>query len=187
MTDSNKGLRILIVEDNPGDQNLLTDLLNASVIKIQLLTMTETLGEAIDIFQQQIFDIILLDLALPDSSGISTFKSIKQIADKVPVIILSGLNDMNIAAEAIALGAQDYHIKGELDEKTLTKTILYSIERKRKLENLPGDNERYVTISKAELDLMKSEEITRRIISAALDGIICIDPAVRKNIWLETT
>ncbi|HMK24858.1 MAG TPA: response regulator, partial [Chitinophagaceae bacterium] len=183
MTESNKGLRILIVEDNPGDQNLLADLLNASVIKIRLLTVTETLGKATDLLQKEEFDIILLDLTLPDSAGIGTFITIKQFAGKMPVIILSGLTDMKIAVEAISLGAQDYHIKGELDEKTLTKTILYSIERKRKSENVKEDDERYVMISKAELDLMKSEDITRRIISASLDAIICIDIYGKITVW----
>jgi PAS domain S-box-containing protein len=183
MTKSNKGLRILIVEDNPADQNLLTDLLNASVIKIQLLTVAETLGKATALLQKEVFDIILLDLGLPDSAGIGTFTAIKQYAGKMPVIILSGLTDMNIAVEAISHGAQDYHIKGELDEKTLTKTILYSIERKRRSESPGDDDERYVMISKAELDLMKSEDITRRIISAALDAIVCIDIYGKITVW----
>lgn len=183
MTDSNKGLCILIVEDNPGDQNLITELLNASVIKIQLLTIAGTLAKAIDTLQKEIFDIILLDLSLPDSSGIETFKTVKQSAGKMPVIILSGVTDMNISVEAISLGAQDYHIKGDLDEKILAKTILYSIERKRKLENLRESNERYITLSKAELDLMQSEEITRQIMNGALDAIICIDIYGKITVW----
>jgi PAS domain S-box-containing protein len=183
MTDSNKGLRILIVEDDYEDQDLLTELLHASVIKIQLPHTAETLAKAMDCLQKEIFDIIFLDLSLPDSSGIETFKTIKEHTGKTPVIILSGLADMNIAVEAISLGAQDYHIKGDLDEKTLNKTILYSIERKHKLENLREDNDRYITISKAELDLMQNEEITRRIINSALDGIICIDIYGKITVW----
>jgi PAS domain S-box-containing protein len=146
MTDSNKGLRILIVEDDSEDQDLITELLDASVIKIQLLITAETLGKAIDILQKETFDIILLDLALPDSSGISTFKTVKKFAGKVPVIILSGLIDMNFAVEAIALGAQDYLLKEDIDEKVLTKSIVYSIERKKNLENLPESELKYRTL-----------------------------------------
>lgn len=183
MTDSHKGLRILIVEDNPGDHNLISGLLAASVIKIQLLAIAETLEKAMDHLQKESFDIILLDLSLPDCSGIDTFKTIKEHTGKTPVIILSAPADMKIAAEAISLGAQDYHIKSEPDEKMLTKTILYSIERMHKPENLREGNERYITISKAELDLMKSEEITRRIIGSALDAIICIDIYDNIIVW----
>lgn len=163
MTDSNKGLHILIVEDDADDQYLLTELLRASVIKIQLLHTAETLAKAIDCLQNEIFDIIFLDLFLPDSSGIDTFEALKEHTGKIPVIILSGLNDMDIAVEAISLGAQDYHIKGELDKKTLAKTILYSIERKHKLENLREDNERYISISKAELKLEESYKAIRKL------------------------
>ncbi len=183
MKCSNKGLRILIVEDDTGDQELLTELLVASVITIQLLHTAETLAKAIDSLQRETFDIIFLDLSLTDSSGIDTFKTIKEHTGKTPVIILSGLADMDIAVEAISLGAQDYHIKGDLDDKTLNKTILYSIERKRKLENLREENERFIAISKAELDLMQNEEITRRIISSVLDAILCIDIDGKITFW----
>jgi two-component system sensor histidine kinase UhpB len=183
MTDSHNGLRFLVVEDNPGDQYLITELLAASVIKIHLLTIAETLGKAIDHLQNEIFDIILLDLSLPDSSDIDTFKTIKDHTGKTPVIILSGLADMGIAVEAITLGAQDYQIKEELDEKILTKTILYSIERNRILENLRKDNEQYIAMSKAEPGLKQNGEITRHIISSALEAIICIDIYGKITVW----
>ena len=96
MTDSNKGLRILIVEDNSGDQELITELLDTSVIKIQLLWAAETLAKAIDCLQKEIFDINFPDLSLPDSSGIDTFKTIQEHTGKTPVIILSDLADMKI-------------------------------------------------------------------------------------------
>lgn len=183
MTDANKGLSILIVEDNAGDKNLLMELLKASVIKIHLSKAANTLCKAIESLKNEIFDIILLDLTLPDSSGIQTFKSIKEFTGRIPVIILTGLSDMNLAIEAISLGAQDYHIKGELDQRSITKTILYSIERKRRLEDLLESKERYITISKAELDLMNNADITRKIMNGSLDAIICIDVFGKINIW----
>ena len=183
MTDSNKGLRILIVEDNPGDLHLITELLNASVIKIQSLCSSTSIAEAVSFLHKNEFDIILLDLSVTDSSGIETFKSIKKSADKIPVIILSGLVDMSIAVEAISLGAQDYHLKEDLNQWMLTKTILNSIDRKRNLEELRQSNERYITVSKAELDFMQSEEITRKIMNASLDAIICIDTYGKITVW----
>ena len=143
MTNSNKGLRILLVEDNPGDQNLITELLYASVIKIQLLGTAGTLAKSIELFHKEIFDVILLDLTLPDSTGIDTFKVVKKVAGKIPVIILSGLTDMNIAVEAITLGAQDYLLKEDMNEYVLTKMILYSIERESNMENLRKSEEKY--------------------------------------------
>lgn len=183
MADSNKGLRILIVEDSPGDQYLVTELLELSVIKIKSLHIAETLLTAIDFLNKDAFDIILLDLSLPDSSGIDTFKTLKKFSDKTPVIILSGLTDTNLAVEAITLGAQDYHIKGELNANLLTKTILYSIERKRNLEVLLENNERYITLSKAELDLLQSEQSARQIMNGSPDAIICIDTYGKIIVW----
>ncbi|MBL0273544.1 MAG: PAS domain S-box protein [Chitinophagaceae bacterium] len=143
MSDLNKGLRILIIEDNPGDQYLITELLTASDLKIQLLRTAENLVKATDFLQKEIFDIILLDIVLPESSGIDTFKTVKKSAGKIPVIILSGLADMNVAVDAITLGAQDYILKEDLDEKVLTKMILYSIERKSILEKLRESEVKY--------------------------------------------
>jgi|CXWL01.1.fsa_nt_gi PAS domain S-box-containing protein len=181
MTDSNKGLRILIVEDNPGNQYLITELLSASVIKIQLLITAETLAKAVGILQNEIFDIILLDLSLPDSTGIGTFKTVKKNTGKSPVIILSGPGEMNVAVEAIPLGPQDYHIKGDLDEKVLTRTILYCIERK--LENLQESNEHEITMGKAELNVMQNGAVTRQVMNAALDAIICTDTYGKIILW----
>ncbi|MEK7225926.1 MAG: PAS domain S-box protein, partial [Bacteroidota bacterium] len=183
MTDSNSGLRILIVEDSPGDQFFVTELLKASVLKIQLLRIADTLAKAIDFLDKEEFDIILLDLMLPDSSGIDTFKNIKEPAGTTPVVILSGVTDTSIAVEAIIQGAQDYHIKGEVDEKILTRAILYSIERKRNTEEVQVYDDPYITVKRAKLDLIQSEEIIRQIMHGALDGIVCIDAAGKITVW----
>jgi len=183
MTDSNNGLRILIVEDSPGDQFLVTELLRASVLKIQLLLIADTLAKAIDFLGKEDFDIILLDLTLPDSSGIDTFKNIKEPAGKTPVVILSGVTDTSIAVEAIILGAQDYHIKGEVDEKILTRAILYSIERKRNTEDKQAHPDPYIAAQKAKFDLVQSEEITKQIMHGALDAIVCINAAGKITVW----
>jgi signal transduction histidine kinase len=122
-------LNILMIEDNPGDQFLITELLNLSTVKLNSLFVTATIEDALNTLKKEPIDIILLDLSLPDSSGINSFKSVKQYASHVPVVILSGFSDMNMAFEAITLGAQDYLIKGDFDEKLLAKAIFYSRER----------------------------------------------------------
>jgi two-component system, NarL family, sensor histidine kinase UhpB len=140
---SRRGKNILIVEDNPGDQLLLTELLKSSELVIENLHYSENLTESIDTIRSIRFDIILLDLSLPDSSGLQTFLSIKPYTQKVPVVILSGLADMELAIAAISEGAQDYLIKDDMDERLLVKTIRYSIERKKNLEEIQRSEEQY--------------------------------------------
>lgn len=105
-----EAINILMVEDNTGDQYLLSELLNISGLTINTLFSAIRLDQALSQLSQHI-DIILLDLSLPDSSGISTFNSIIKHAGKTPVVILSGLTDTKLALDAITLGAQDYLIK----------------------------------------------------------------------------
>lgn len=149
-----KKLRILLVEDNEGDEFLLIELLDVSGLAIDRIDKVNRLGDALISIQQHPVDLILLDLSLPDSSGINTFKSMRGAAPNVPVIILSGMTDMKIALDAINLGAQDYLIKGDFDEKLLAKTILYSIERIRNLNELQESNTRYNLISMATNDMV---------------------------------
>ncbi len=147
-------LHILMVEDNPGDEFLMAELINSSGLPVHTIYTARTMAHAFNLIQQKPIDIILLDLSLPDSSGIETFISIKEVAANIPVIILSGLTDMKVALDAINLGAQDYLIKGDYDEKLLAKTILYSIERMRSLKQLKESNERYNLISQATNDMV---------------------------------
>ncbi|MCW3093046.1 MAG: hypothetical protein JWP81_4115 [Ferruginibacter sp.] len=149
----NTAINILMVEDNIGDQYLLSELLDASGIVIKNLFSATSLEDALDRLKEPV-DIILLDLSLPDSNGIDTFNSIIQNAGKTPVVILSGLTDTRLALDAITLGAQDYLIKGDFDEKLLAKTIRYSIERKRNMEALQESIERYNLVSKATNDMV---------------------------------
>ncbi len=147
-------LTILMVEDNPGDQFLLEELLLSSGIKIRKLFTAESIKQAHEVLKSEPVDIILLDLSLPDSFGINSFTSIRENAGYTPIVILSGVSDMNTALDAITLGAQDYLIKGDFDEKLLSKTILYSIERMNNLQALQESNERYDLVSKATNDMV---------------------------------
>ncbi len=97
-------------------------------------------------------NVVLLDLTLPDSFGIHSFIYLKPVVQKIPVIILTGLSDTNIALEAIKEGAQDYLVKGDLTDSLLAKAIQYSMERKRTLEHLRESNERFNTVVKATND-----------------------------------
>ncbi len=135
------GLTILTVEDNPSDLFLLEHMLRASGLVIRQLFSAESIREAHAMLTGQEIDVVLLDLTLPDSFGIHSFVHLKPVVQRIPVIILTGLSDTNVALEAIKEGAQDYLVKGELTEGLLAKAIQYSLERKRTLEHLRVSNE----------------------------------------------
>jgi PAS domain S-box-containing protein len=146
------GLTILTVEDNPSDLFLLEHMLRASGLVIRQLFSAESIREAHALLTGQEIDVVLLDLTLPDSFGIHSFVHLKPVVQRIPVIILTGLSDTNVALEAIKEGAQDYLVKGELTEGLLAKAIQYSLERKRTLEHLRVSNERFNTVVKATND-----------------------------------
>ncbi|MDP4266714.1 MAG: PAS domain S-box protein [Bacteroidota bacterium] len=136
-------MKILLVEDNPGDVCLIKDYLRESQIKIQSIKHVICLMDAIEILQREIFDLILLDIGLPDSNGIETFQKIFQINYNIPIIVLTGLHDEETSVKAVGMGAQDYLIKGDINSYILQKSIKYAIERKRAEEELIKSRELY--------------------------------------------
>ena len=152
MQKTNNGLVILTVEDNPSDLFLLEHMLKSSGLDIRQLYSTDLLSEACSLLREREIDLVLLDLSLPDSFGIQSFRQLKAVVNKIPVIILTHMSDTTLALEAIKEGAQDYLVKGELTESLLVKTIQYSLERERTLENLRESNERFNTVVRATND-----------------------------------
>ena len=134
---------VLIVEDNPGDLFLLQETLRMTRLSFERTLKARSAAEAIDILNEHTISLVLLDLSLPDSSGFNSFEQINEYAPDIPIIVLTGLADMELALETMASGAQDYLIKGEFDERLLAKSIQYSIERNRIRESLRESNESY--------------------------------------------
>ena len=95
------------------------------------------------------FDVILLDLCLPDSKGIETFNIMKHNSPNIPIIILTGLKDDIFAVSAVGRGAQDYLVKGEVNNKQLARSITYAIERKRIENELNESDDRFHLTQKA--------------------------------------
>ena len=151
---NNAALTILLVEDNPGDQFLIMELLKTTSLPIEKVLVAESTAEAFIQLEREDITLILLDLSLPDSDGIDTFTGINNAAPDIPVVILSGTNNTQIALDAITLGAQDFLLKGEFNEMFLDKTIRYSIERKNHLDAIRLSNERFVLVSKATKDMV---------------------------------
>jgi signal transduction histidine kinase/CheY-like chemotaxis protein len=122
-------IRILLIEDNPGDAALLTELLAAAGPALYQLTHVKTLSEASALLDRQRFDLILLDLSLPDSQGLRTVQRTCSLAPETAIIVLTG-DAGPIDLEALRHGAQDYLLKGRFDTDLLVRAIRHAIERK---------------------------------------------------------
>ena len=124
-------LRILQVEDEPLQARLLSEQLRKAPEGSFALTTVDTLSSALKQLQDDGFDLVLLDLGLPDSKGLATFQKLHEQFPHAAVIILSGLDDEAVALKALQSGAQDYLVKGAVDSHLLLRAIRYGIERKR--------------------------------------------------------
>jgi signal transduction histidine kinase len=125
----NKAIRILLIEDNPGHARLLQKALSkADSFQFQV-KHCELLGQALQCSPNN-HDVIMLDLTLPDSTGMDTLRQISTHMPDLPIIVLTSIDDEALAIEAAQLGAQDYLVKGEFDESLLVRTIQYALERK---------------------------------------------------------
>jgi len=131
-----KKIEILLFEDNPGDAGLIEEMLAEFASFPYDFKNAETLSEGLSLLKENSFDVILSDLGLPDSDGIDTFLEIYAINSRIPVIILTGMNDEKIGIEAVKKGAQDYLVKGQVDGRLLKRSIQYSIERKKAEERV---------------------------------------------------
>src|SRR5262245_21662353 len=121
---------ILLVEDNPSDVRLLHELLaEARGIAFTPVQVAQ-LGEALERLAHEHFEVILLDLFLPDSQGLETVRRVQAQAAAVPVVVLTGLADEELALQALHEGAQDYLVKGQMDSPTLVRALRYAMERK---------------------------------------------------------
>ncbi|MGE5545798.1 MAG: HD-GYP domain-containing protein [Solirubrobacterales bacterium] len=121
-------IRLLLVEDNPGDFRLVQVLL-AEVGGFQL-DHAETLKDAFALMAEARPDAVLLDLSLPDSSGVQTIDSMRKVAPEVPLVIFTGFDDEAMGIKAVQHGCQDYLVKGQGDGHAIRRTIAYAIERK---------------------------------------------------------
>ncbi|MDD5459515.1 MAG: response regulator [Phycisphaerae bacterium] len=142
-----KSMRILLIEDNLGDQRLIEEILNESSGQSDL-HWASTLEDGIEAVKKDDYDLILLDLNLPDSDGIKTFQRIYDAAPMMPIVVLTGTDDEKVGTKALALGAQDYLIKGRVDSYSLGKSVRFAVERRLAAEKI----ERYqAKVARSEL------------------------------------
>lgn len=135
-------MNILVVEDNEGDFFLVKEYLEVNFSDVSI-THNTLLEEANISLLNNRYDIILLDLSLPDSSGKASIEHIIKLSYGTPVIVLTGLSDRQIAMDSLKLGVQDYLIKDEVNAFVLQKSITYSIERNNISKNLRDNEKKY--------------------------------------------
>ncbi len=124
-------IAVLVVEDNPGDAALIRYTLADQAAGGFKITNAASLGDAAARLGEAEFDVILLDLSLPDSRGIDTVLNIRRAAPETAVVVLTGLDDEDLALEAVKCGAQDYLVKGRGEGDALRRAIRYAIERQK--------------------------------------------------------
>ncbi|MEB3827723.1 hybrid sensor histidine kinase/response regulator [Phormidium sp. CCY1219] len=138
---------ILLVEDHLGDAELLQEILSLVSADRFHIDWVQRVSQALECLGEVGFDVVLLDLSLPDSQGLETLMRVQAAAPTVPIVVLTGSNDQQLAIAAVRNGAQDYLVKGQLDGAGISRAIYYAIERKQTLEQLRQSEERFQALA----------------------------------------
>ena len=163
MSDISTARHALIVEDNPGDARLLREMLGEERSARFEVTEVERMSAAEALLAQQAFDVILLDLGLPDAQGMAAVRRAHAAAPRVPLVVLTGLDDESLASQALQEGAQDYHVKGKVETLGLLRAVRYAIERKALEEALYIEKERAQVTLDSIGDAVISTDVSGRI------------------------
>jgi len=140
-------LRILIVEDNPADADLIREMLPQTDSLHFQAESVHRLSGALARLERRDIDLVLLDLGLPDSQGLPTFHALRKAAPDIPVIVLSGNDDQDLAIAAVRDGAQDYLVKGRFGGDLLVRAARYALEREHLILELREALARIKTLS----------------------------------------
>ena len=147
-------ISILFIEDSKSDTRLILEYLkNESEYNYEIKTCVR-LSKGIELLKKGNFDLILLDLTLPDSERKETLSKITDFTTEIPIIVLTGLDDKKLALESLQKGAQDYLVKDEINGAVLTRSILYAIER-HKLENKAEKKDDVIKLDQKDKKILK--------------------------------
>jgi PAS domain S-box-containing protein len=146
---------ILLVEDNPGDAQLVKIYMKDAAFKYELF-VADTFFEGMDILSKHEIDIVLLDLSLPDSMGFKTLNRYFETVTNIPVIVLTGVNNEIVGNQAVKAGAQDFLVKGQFDGKLLGRAVRYAMQRHKEFQKLE-DTKRELTIN--EKRIVKAQQL----------------------------
>ena len=162
-----KRIKVLLVEDSAFDAKLIGDLCRESCSGQFELDQKANLSEAFSALEEKQFDVILLDLTLPEAIGLDTVAKVNSRCPAIPIIVLTRTDDEILAVKAVSLGAQDYLVKGQVDGVILKRSIRYGIERKQMEEELRKHREnleelvasRTVELRKTQAQLIQAEKM----------------------------
>ena len=127
---------VLLIEDNPEEAQLIRAMLQEGQGTSFRVEHVDQPHLGLELLSKMQFDIVLLDFSLPDSQGLNAYYQLQSQAPEMPVVVVTGQNDENLAVEVLEHGAQDYLVKGEVDGKLLSRSIRYAIKRKQTEEQL---------------------------------------------------
>jgi DNA-binding response OmpR family regulator len=169
---TNPCIRVLLVEDSQTDAELFEIYLEQVRSADYQIKVTESLADAIAELKSRPIDIVLADLNLPDSFGIDTCRKLHKAAPAVPIVVLTGLADEEKALEAMQVGAQDYLVKGEIDGNVLSRSIRYSIERRRAADMQRQSDERMRLITEQLPAVLWTTDVDLRITPPSTEFLI---------------
>ena len=131
MFHMNKLITVLVIEDNPGDARLVQEVLNEEGGGRFQILFADRMSTGLETLSRGDVDLVLLDLSLPDCQGLDALTLTHSKAPKVPIVLMTGLDDDDLSVRAMRLGAQDYLVKGQSGGRVLVRSIRYALERKR--------------------------------------------------------
>ncbi len=141
-----KPLNLLLVEDNPGDVRLFKEYLRSSSGAFHL-DFDSSVNDCLKRLDHDPMDLILLDLTLPDGTGLDTLKQVHHAKPEIPIIILTGNQDTAMAIESLKNGAQDYLVKNQVDSTLLNRSIRYAVERFQLFKKIEEERQRYELVA----------------------------------------
>ncbi|MEM7790041.1 MAG: response regulator [Verrucomicrobiota bacterium] len=158
-----KEIRVLLFEDNPADAHLVAEYFESSDLKVKC-TDVKRLVDGLKALEDESFDLILLDLSLPDSQGISTLKLVTAHLKNEVVIVLTGDDDQQLSLDALKAGAQDYLNKDRLNSEILTRSINYAMERSQLVQSVEAHAR----------EAANREGFLRRVFDATIDSMLIL-------------
>lgn len=160
LNDLPKAIAILLIEDDLAEARLIQEILQNFDLNRFTLTHVQRLQTGLNRLKQEQFDLILLDLTLPDSQGLSSVELLVQNFSHLPIVVLTNTNDNQLAIEAVRQGAQDFLVKRKINIEVLVRSIQYAIERQKASDLLRETNENLTNqIQQKTSELMKAKEI----------------------------
>jgi DNA-binding NarL/FixJ family response regulator len=160
-----ENIKVLLIEDNPSDAQILQEVLSQVFSPVFDITHVDSLNDGLQHLAWEDFDVVFLDLSLPDGSGVEILLQVQAVAPHRPILVMTGLDDEDIAVKAMQKGAQDYLVKGKVDQEVLVRAIRYSIERKK------TEVERQRLVRRAQTQSL----LVRRILDTVKEGILTLN------------